>query len=489
MTRGQVKQWSRARGAATGYGRRMGQPDPVVTPEGWLHRGDCYVRGDGVQLAIFGAIPGERARIRFVGGTGRQERARWLGPAGRPHADRVSPPCDRFAPCGRCPIMHIRPVAQDVMRRQMVEHAFGEAGLPPRCEAPIRGGDTDVLHTLSLVTGYSDQRHPRLGVAGHDGREVVPIPGCLVTTPSLREVMKVVAHHTRELEIWPFDGRQGTLRAVMAREAPDGEVSVLFVAARPNNHLGDLAERIASAHAPISGVLMHRNDASGPPLVVGEDGALGVSLLYGKPTLTLPVGTLRLKVGWTTPFPNHVALHDRLQTDIVALLAPEAGDAAVDIGPGDGALAMLLAQAGGWALGIVPHEAQALFARDNAAANGVRAEFAAGDIIPYVLEDTADRLKGRRPLFVVDVGTRGLKDDALAAIAGFAPRRIVLRGTNPRSLARNTAAFVARGWELKRVLTYDVAPHTPFVEIVAVLHSADPTAPERRAPRRRTVRG
>ena len=105
-----------------------------------------------------------------------------------------------------------------------------------------------------------------------------------------------------------------------------------------------------------------------------------------------------------------------------------------------------------------------------------------------VVYDATERLSGRRPLFVVDVGTRGLKDDGLAAIIGLAPRRVVLRGTNPRSLARNVAAFTARGWELRRVLTYDVSPHTPFVEIVAVLHSADRTAPERRAPRRRTVR-
>ena len=68
------------------------------------------------------------------------------------------------------------------------------------------------------------------------------------------------------------------------------------------------------------------------------------------------------------------------------------------------------------------------------------------------------------------------------------PRRIVLLGTNPRSFAKGLASFTRAGFVLRSVEPFDVAPHTPFVALLGLLESDDPTPASVRAPRRKMVR-
>lgn len=448
------------------------------------------MRGQGAQLAVFGGIPGERARVRLVGRSGHQDLAKWVAPAGRPHPDRVEPPCDRYVPCGACPSMHLTPSGQDAMRVGLYRDALAEVRLQAPVSLPVRGETRDVLHALELVTGKSDQGSLRLGVRGNDGRDVVPIPECLVVTPSLREVMKVVSHHLRTREVWPWDGHRGTLRAVAARQSPTtGDVLVTLAAARPNPVLGEVAGAIASAHPPISGVVVHLDEEPGDPFKRDEDGDLGVSVLYGRPTFTVTLGGLTLTLGAGDPFPEHPAMVALAAAGVVGALAPEPGDAVVEVGSGNGLLTLMLARAAGWAMGLEPAEAVARRARENAAANGLGAEFVSGPV-EYALEDVAPRLEGRRPHLLLHGGTRGLPGPAKAAAAAFRARRVVVTGTNPRALARDVRALVDQAeLDLVGVDLWDVRPHTPFVLATARLVSRDPTPPTRRAPRRKTLRG
>lgn len=462
--------------------------DVTVTPEGWLHRGDCFVRGDGVQLAVFGAIPGERARVRLVGHKQHQDIGKFIAPAGPPHPERVTPPCDRFAPCGRCPLMHITPAAQARVQRLLVDEALAEFGVDARCE-PVRGSDRgDVLHQLGLVAGFSDRKSMRIGVRGHDGRDVTAIPECLVVTPGIRELMSAAAFHLRELEVWPWDGRSGTLRALLLRQSPaDGALQLTLVTARANHVLGELANRLASQLSLLSGVVVHINEERPDGFHRDEEGGVGLSVVYGNVLLDLVEEDVRLRLSPADPFPVHPAMTRLVHDDVLAMLAPQQGDAVVELSPGNGMLTMRAARRSGWALGVGEAEVPSRHARDNASANSVAAEFLAGTV-EDALAAAAPRLHGRRPLAIARAGTRGLSSAAIQNLLASSPRRVVLLSSNPKAIARNAAALVAGGLVAERVVAWDVAPNTPFVEIGVLLTSPDRSPPVARAPRRRTVR-
>ena len=147
---------------------------------------------------------------------------------------------------------------------------------------------------------------------------------------------------------------------------------------------------------------------------------------------------------------------------------------------------LVLAQASGWAYGLESDDRVRARAVENASANRVAAEFGAHSW-PEAIEDVAPRLVGRRPLVWIDTGRKELGARVVAAVQSLNPRRVALQGSNPPALARELARWMGAGWRFERMERWDVDPNSPFAEAVAVLVSPDPSPPERRSPRRKTV--
>jgi 23S rRNA (uracil1939-C5)-methyltransferase len=486
----------------------MQRREATVTPEGWLSRGEAYVSGDGVQLAVFGGIPGERARIRFLGrgtdigagGGARRIAARWIAPGGPTSPHRVTPPCERWASCGRCRLMHLGAAGQVAARDSLWREAFGE-GAP--AEVGSAAPSKDALHAITLTAGRSDTGRPRLGYDGLAG--VVPIPDCPVVVPELRHLMAMAAHAMLEQELRPADARGGAFRGIVARRALSSQdllLTVIFTRAVP--FARPYAEALASVPGTV-GVLAHWNETPGKLLVPGAD----VSSLQGKPYLEERVDdgsgkALKVRVGAADPWYDTLAARDAHLRAVEALGA-ESGDAVADINCGLGMRTLLLARRAGWALGVEIAPGVVDRARQSASGDASAAEFETGspregardpssDDVPEetlaeVLARVAPRLAGRRPRLIVDTGTRGLDAEVRAQLLALDPRRVVLLGTNPRALARDATAFVHAGKFARGPgETRDVDPHTPFAQGIVVLDSTDGSAPTKRAPRRMLAR-
>ena len=466
---------------------RSGGEEFVVVPEGWLSRGEAFVRGERSQLAVFGGIPGERARVRLVERGGHQDRARFIQPVGPASQYRVEPPCDRYVPCGRCPLMHLNEAGQERARVESLQFAFSEASLHGPI-APIVKVPGE-QHAYDLLAGWSDDRHPRLGVPGRDGRRVVPVPHCVVTTASIRSLMSTTAYHIQALKIWPWENGRGNLRGVLARQsATTGELVVTWIYGKPTPFAKTLADSVAGQLSEMAGGFAHWNDAPGPMLardpVTGDAEA---TLVYGKAYIEEDLDGLRFRIGALDSWPDYPHVAAALGTAIVEGLAPAKGDAVLELGSGLGGRTLRLARRSGWALGIEGAEALVRHARENATLNGISAEFASGDYAE-TLATNQSRLAGRRPLLLLDPGPKGLDAPTFDTLMALDPRRVALVSNNPRALARDAARMVARGLQIERVVPFDTAPNTPFGDTLVMLRSRDTTAPTVRAPQRRTIR-
>ena len=63
----------------------------------------------------------------------------------------------------------------------------------------------------------------------------------------------------------------------------------------------------------------------------------------------------------------------------------------------------------------------------------------------------------------------GMSEDAIRAICGMKPERVVYVSCNPATLARDIAVFNTLGYELKEATVVDMFPRTVHVESVVLM--------------------
>ncbi len=448
----------------------------VVTPEGWLSRGEAFVRGDGEQLAVFGGIVGEAAKVRVFGQQGQQFRGRVLSVVGAPHPHRVKPACEKWGPCGGCPWMHLSPEGRQAAHDALWAAAAAEAGaaLPL---SPVVLAEPGSASEILLHWGYSDQGQPRLGVVAREGEGLVAIPRCPKVDPAVRLAMGAVAATLRECDVRP--GRDGPVRGIRCRVA-NGEILLTLRASRPTPVLYTWVEALAANITELRGVV-----ANYPPDT--DPKGSGVQRLYGHSWIALALAGGTIKVGQEETLPSDLVAYDRFLSAAPAMLGVEAGDAVLEMGSGIGERLVTLARASGWAVGVESEPRLAGRATENVRDNGVTAELVVDGWVEAI-EVTAPRLLGRRPRVWVDCGRKELGQRLVDAVRGLDPRAVALQSENPVALCREVARWQRDGWTLAGFYRHEIDAETPFVDAVAVMASASAALPEKRAPRRKVAR-
>ncbi|HVV50664.1 MAG TPA: methyltransferase domain-containing protein, partial [Polyangia bacterium] len=149
---------------------------------------------------------------------------------------------------------------------------------------------------------------------------------------------------------------------------------------------------------------------------------------------------------------------------IARALALRPGERLVDAYSGVGGIALALAPEAGEVVGIETHAGAVASAAAAAARNGItNARFLAGDAAAALaVLDRADAV-------VLNPPRKGCAPAVLDEIVRLAPRAVAYLSCDPDTLARDLAALAARGYRLDAVTPFDMLPHTPHAEALALL--------------------
>ncbi len=472
----------------------MAREDELLTPDRWMPRGEAECRGAHAPIAVWQGIPGERAWVHFYHRGRNRILARWRKAAQDPSPRRVRPPCDRYSPCGGCPLMHLDALGQEQARLSLLRDALDEvglAGLTPRRLVACPDGQRGYRHVVKLAAGYSDRGRIRLGAFGRNSRDIIAVPGCLAATSQLRLAMSSLAHHVIDLDVWPFEPEQGRglLRyAVLRQSRTSGDILLTLVARKRTRILENLADAVSTGRAAMAGVHLHINDGPGNAIFQFDSTSVsGSSRLCGCHEIEERIAGLRLRIGPGDFFQTNPSVAERIYQDVADLLDPQ--HPVLDLYCGVGGMALVGARRTGWALGVEQLESAVLRARASAARNRVGAEFLCAPVAE-ALPDLRSRMDGRQPTVVVNPARRGLEPEVLQGLCSLEPVRLIYVSCNPRTLARDLRQLAGRGLRPVSMKAYDMFPNTSHCEVVTVLDAVDrPAKPGKRPPRRRRVRG
>ena len=148
----------------------------------------------------------------------------------------------------------------------------------------------------------------------------------------------------------------------------------------------------------------------------------------------------------------------------MAGLAPRPGDHAVDVYCGAGGISLALARAGAETLGIETHAGAVADATASAALDGATtARFVAGDAA------RALHAVPRADLVVLNPPRKGCAEAVLAEVVRLGPRAVAYLSCDADTLARDLAWLAPRGYRAREVTPFDMLPHTPHVEALALI--------------------
>ena len=433
-------------------------------------RGAGVAELEGHRVHVAGLLPGERAsatveHVSVHRVEGRRPVWARLETLTAPSPERVAPVCPAHGPCGGCPLQHLDYAAQVRWKGERVAEAL--ARHPALVRVPVAP-----CVPSARVLGYRnqakyvygrDQATGRLVLGAYLPRShaVVDMAGCRVVEPGLDLVAGVLRDLLEARGVEPFDEvrRTGLLRYVALRANAAGQVLVALVAGRPWPEATALAAELRSRLSRVSGVVLNVNAAHGNT-VFGEE----ERLLDGQASLEDEIGPVRVELASRSFFQLNRetagrAYHDLQQT--AAALGPIA--CAVDVYAG----------AGGIAFCLTPFAADVVAIEENLAATAAAAAFARNHGLPvrFVTADAAvalEQIPGA-DLVVLNPPRGGCARDVLAAVGRLRPRLLAYLSCHPGTLARDLEVLDRLGLTTREVRPYDMLPHTPHVEALALV--------------------
>jgi tRNA/tmRNA/rRNA uracil-C5-methylase (TrmA/RlmC/RlmD family) len=408
---------------------------------------------DGPVVFVRHALPGERVLARVTDVTSRLARAEAVQIlAASP--DRVTPPCPHAGPggCGGCDWQHATLPAQRALKAAVLRQQLRRlAGLEVEVEVEALPGDqapggADRPAGLGWRTRVEFAVRDGDGVTGlraHRSHEVIEIDECLIAH---RAVTSLAITGRR----WPG------ATEVEALVAPDtGERAVIVTAGRGAGTTACSAEvEQLAAESVLRG--------SGPR-------HQRLTPVRGHGYLSQHAAGRDWRVSAGSFWQVHPAAADVLTGAVLDALAPQPGDAALDLYCGVGLFAGALAPAvgpGGTVIGVEDGQAAVRDARHNLR-EWPWARVRRGDVAAVLRRGGLPAAR----LAVADPPRSGLARAVIDYLssAESGTGRFAYVSCDPATLARDLGLLTARGWALEGLRALDAFPMTHHVECVATL--------------------
>jgi 23S rRNA (uracil1939-C5)-methyltransferase len=293
---------------------------------------------------------------------------------------------------------------------------------------------------------------------------------CEVQHPAINEVVSAALEESARLGITAYDEAtgEGELRYLVARYSAWQKRVLLIVVTRTRRlpELRSLAKGIARSARWLGGLVQNVNGDPGN-VILGREWAT----IRPPAELVERIGFLKLQSSAGSFLQANVWTARRIYETVLAWSAVTAGERALDLYTGVGALALHMATAAERVVGVEDAPQAGRDARANARRNGFHnVRFVEGESHRRAAElaDAGERFA----VVTLNPPRKGLEAALVETLPRLAPRRLLYVSCQPETLARDLHRLNAAGYPTIRVQPFDMLPQTDHVEVLAQLDRA-----------------
>ena len=357
------------------------------------------------------ALPGERVRVRVFRNHKNFSEADLVAVLS-PSPARVAASCPLFGRCGGCQYKHLAYPEQLAWKQRQVAELLQHMAGVEFPVAPVIASPREFGYRSKITPHFNEPREGQplpIGFLRQGTRfDILDVPHCPIATPAIND-------------------RLALLRAdVLARRASYTRGATLL--------LREASGEVTTDHEAV---------------------------------ITETVGDLKLRFRARDFFQNNPFILPAFTGYVRAQAAASGARFLVDAYCGSGLFALTAAPAFERVTGVEISESSIVFARQNAAANGItNATFQAGDAatifagLNFAPADTT---------VIIDPPRKGCDESFLGQLFAFGPRAVVYVSCDPATQMRDLKQFLAAGYVLTAVQPFDLFPQTRHLECVITL--------------------
>ena len=421
---------------------RPGAPSSLLVQiEKPIYGGSFLARDEGKAVFVPLVLPGEQARVRVVE-ENRGYATAELEQLVNASAERVSPKCPHFGPCGGCHYQHAEYEIQLRMKEAVLRETLERGGVKPPEEIAILAGQPwEYRNRIRLAF----DAHGDPGYRGRRSHAVVPVRECPISAPLLvrsaltaAELLKQFAQALRPSEMALFCNADETALLIS-----------LFVASAAKIGFEEFAAELQKRIPELAGAELILESTNQQPRTVAQ---------WGAPSLAYRAAGVDYRVDHGAFFQVNRRLVDALAERVTAGYS---GAFAWDLFAGVGLFSRKLTERFSHVVAVesAPTALDAL-AANLQGTSGVAARAAA-------LAFLRGHSTGQRPeLVVVDPPRMGLGADMTAVIREIAPAALVYVSCDPATLARDLRVLLAGSYSIESITLVDLFPQTFHLETV-----------------------
>ena len=192
--------------------------------------GEGIAKQDGYVIFVPFAVVGETVKIKITYAKKNFANANLLNVIS-PSKNRITPPCNRFARCGGCDIMHIQYQEQLKLKKEILKNTL-KKNINIDCSV-------DDCYPSKNIYGYRNKVQVPFGIVNNkvaggffqkDSHKIASIRKCFLQGEWFEKLIKIVLIFANHYNISVYDEKKqnGLLRHLVARNI-DNQISIVFV--------------------------------------------------------------------------------------------------------------------------------------------------------------------------------------------------------------------------------------------------------------------
>ena len=346
----------------------------------------------------------------------------------RSSPQRIEPRCIHFADCGGCHYQHLSYTDQLKVKQQVfTEQLTRLAGILQPPVEPIIGSAEEWNYRSEVQFHISDAGCPGFMASASD--RIIEIEECHLPMGAINSIWPLLDFET-----------EPTIQRVELIQGSDEQILLTLQGAQ------DLPE--LELDLPIS--VVYRNDQAD-------------WILAGDPYVLMKVKEQVFSVSAGSFFQVNPGLVPRLVDEILSNLQLEPSQKVLDLYCGVGLFSAFLAPYVSEIIGIEQSESACVdFSVNLDQANHV-------SLYQGAVEDVLPGLDVHPDIIIADPPRAGLHRLVVDDIIKKAPPQLVYVSCDPSTLARDLKRLIQGGYQLKKIIPFDLFPQTYHVESVAVM--------------------